>query len=536
MRPIVLPVAILCAASLSAARAAGASETRSLVADASAAQSTRGAPPPLHGSEKGADRGSGSSTRDTSRGPARELDNPPPSPTPTPNDPGNASSSSGKSNAPARASSAQNAPPQNAGTSSARPSDNSPPHRDSLQEFLARLRAHRDGVMSELKGGVDAILRSMDLEAQSHHTDGLADGKTRLVALGPECAPLLIDQVDPGDKATDAGKLRSAYVTQALVELGPRGITNEIVDIAQKGSPDGRLNAVKILAASPEPDRASPVLVSIFRSSHGDLRAAALAGLARNPGPDSEKVLVEALADSQPEIVALALTAMASAKNASLAPKVSKLAAATHEASAYVEPLVFYYRACPEAVDKPTLTALIRLAGEYSASTENRVHVLELLPTFADRFDAEHKKELKAISESPTRELHEAALVSLYLVGDKSARRELLQDYDVAIERNKTWASSYENRAGMLYRIADYREAIKDYQRALQLSSGDLHAHQEESYIGLARCYAQMGKLKEAAQQIEKAPISMKRLAELAREPVFAKLLESKYKTVFKTE
>jgi hypothetical protein len=45
-----------------------------------------------------------------------------------------------------------------------------------------------------------------------------------------------------------------------------------------------------------------------------------------------------------------------------------------------------------------------------------------------------------------------------------------------------------------------------------------------------------MGKLKDAAQQIEKAPISMKRLAELSKEPVFAKLMESKYKSVFKTE
>jgi len=122
-------------------------------------------------------------------------------------------------------------------------------------------------------------------------------------------------------------------------------------------------------------------------------------------------------------------------------------------------------------------------------------------------------------------------------VGDKNARRELLQEYDTAIERNKTWASSYEARANVLYKLHDYREAMKDYQKALQLSAGDLKAHTEESYIGLARCYAQQGKLKEAAQHIEKAPVSMKRLAELAKEPVFAKLAENpKYRGVFKIE
>jgi tetratricopeptide (TPR) repeat protein len=135
------------------------------------------------------------------------------------------------------------------------------------------------------------------------------------------------------------------------------------------------------------------------------------------------------------------------------------------------------------------------------------------------------------------RELHEAALEALYLVGDKNARRELLQEYDTAIERNKTWPSSYEARANVLYKLHDWREAMKDYQKALQLSVGDIHAHTEESYIGLARCYAQTGKLKEAAQNIEKAPVSMKRLAELAKEPAFAKLAENpKYRGVFKIE
>jgi hypothetical protein len=434
----------------------------------------------------------------------------------------------------------QGQPAESSGTAP-RPSDSTgsaprPQQRESLQEFLMRLRAHRDGVINEMKSGVDAILRTMDLEAQSSHAEGLADGKARLVALGPECAPLLVDQIDPGDKAADGVKLRSAYVTQALVELAPRAITRAVIDIAQKGSIDGRLNAVKILAASPDTDRTAPVLVEVFRTGHGDLRAAALAGLARVPGPESEKVLVEALADPTPEIIKLALGALATAHNTSLAPKVAKLAGATHEASAYSDAILAYYRACPEAVDKPTLTSLIRLAGEYSASNDSRIRVLELLPTFADKFDSEHKKELKVIADCPTRELHEAALVALYLVGDKSARKDLLQDYDVAIERNKTWATSYEQRAALLYRIGDCKEAMKDYQKSLQLSTGDLHAHQEEAFIGLARCYAHLGKLKEAAHELERAPISIKRLGELSKEPVFAKLAESRYKNVFKTE
>jgi tetratricopeptide (TPR) repeat protein len=409
--------------------------------------------------------------------------------------------------------------------------------RESLQEFLVRLRAHRDGLISELRNGVDAILRTMDLEAQSHHVEGLADGKTRLVALGPECATLLVPQIDPGANASDAAKLRAAYVTQALVELAARAVTNDVIAIARDGTLEGRINAVKVLASSPEPERTGPVLVGIFRGNTAELRGPALVALAKIPGPDSEKVLSDALGDASPEIVRPALEAVTVAKNASVAPRVAKLLSATHESSGFADAFVAYYRACPESVDKPTVAALVRMAGEYSASNESRIRVLELLPSFADRFDVEHRKELKQIAESPVRELHEAALETLYLVGDKNARRELLQEYDTAIERNKTWPSSYEARANVLYKLHDWREAMKDYQKALQLSVGDIHAHTEESYIGLARCYAQTGKLKEAAQNIEKAPVSMKRLAELAKEPAFAKLAENpKYRGVFKIE
>lgn len=144
---------------------------------------------------------------------------------------------------------------------------------------------------------------------------------------------------------------------------------------------------------------------------------------------------------------------------------------------------------------------------------------------------------MRAVGESTTREIREAALVLLCQVGDKSARKDLLADYDAQIERNKTWPNSFEARGNVLYRIGDYKEAIKDYLRALQLFKNDFKARTEETYIGLARSHAQLGKLKEAAQYLEAGPLSMKQLADLAKEPVFAKLAKDpKYKSVFKLE
>jgi tetratricopeptide (TPR) repeat protein len=166
----------------------------------------------------------------------------------------------------------------------------------------------------------------------------------------------------------------------------------------------------------------------------------------------------------------------------------------THQAAPYVGPLLAYYRACPEVVDKAHVQALVRIAGELAVGNELRAKVLEFLPRFSEKFDAEVKKDLKTLAASPAREIREGALVTLVLAGDRAARKDLMTDYDDQIERNKTWPASYEARANVLYRIGEYRDAIRDYQKSLSLSANDFRARTEESYIGLARCFAQQGK------------------------------------------
>jgi hypothetical protein len=421
------------------------------------------------------------------------------------------------------------------GSAPVRPPSQQEAGRLSLQELLARIKKLRDDRTGELKGSVDQILRALDLEAQTKRTAGLAEQKDRLVALGPECAPILVEAIDPGENADDAAKLRASTITQALVEGRSPAITARLAEIARNGSADGRVNAARALAASPDVERASAVLVELFRSGQGELRRVALSGIARLGGPENEAVLSQALTAGNAESIKLVLEALAAARSVAFAPKVQKLAAATRDAAPYVEEILAYYRACPEAVDKSSVLALVHLAGELNVTNENRGKVLEALSKFSDKFDADVKKELHVLAGSPTREVREGALATLYLAGDRSARKELLADYDDQIEKNKQWAASYEARANVLYRIAEYRDAIRDFQKSLLLASSDLRARTNGCYIGLARCYMQQGKLKEAYDELRKGPLTQKELADLAKEPLFQKLAEhAKYGKVFK--
>jgi tetratricopeptide (TPR) repeat protein len=83
-------------------------------------------------------------------------------------------------------------------------------------------------------------------------------------------------------------------------------------------------------------------------------------------------------------------------------------------------------------------------------------------------------------------------------------------------------------RADMYSRIAKLDDAIKDYKEALTVGKDD-PTLQPNTYEKLAYAYVQKGRLKEAAETLNKAPISLARLRELADDPRFKPLRESKY-------
>jgi tetratricopeptide (TPR) repeat protein len=409
--------------------------------------------------------------------------------------------------------------------------------RPTLQELLLRLKKERDDRLVQLTASVDQVLRTLDLEIQTKRPAGIGEQRAKLVALGSECAPILVERIDPGEKPDDAAKLRASTIAQALVEQPSPAITARLGAIARTGSPEGRLNAVKALSTSPDVEQASAVLSEIYKSGEGELRGAALSSIARLGGPEADQVLASALETGDTPTRRLCLQSLAASRAAAYAPKVLKFVAATRDAVPCSDAVLAYYRACPEVVDKAHILALVRLAADSGVPPENRGKILDLLPKYGDKFDAEVKKELHQLAGSTTREVHESALVTLYLAGDRQSRKELLASYDEQVEKNKQWAQSFEARANILYRIGEIPLAIRDYTKALQLAANDARAKTEGAHVGLARCYMQQGKLKDAFDELNRAPIPQKEMADLGKEPIFQKLVEHpRYGKIFKAD
>jgi len=161
-----------------------------------------------------------------------------------------------------------------------------PAPRETLQQFLERLRGLRDGVQTQLAGSVADALRVLEMEAQVRRLPGCEDQKERLVALGAEAAPLLVDRIDPGANGTDAQKLVAQYVAQALAGIPTPSITDKLLAVLKDGSLEGRRNALRVLAVTPEPARVVPLLAQFFQQAQGQVRKDALAALVRIGGKD----------------------------------------------------------------------------------------------------------------------------------------------------------------------------------------------------------------------------------------------------------
>ena len=406
--------------------------------------------------------------------------------------------------------------------------------RDSLQSYLQRLRLQRDQILGAMQDRVQGLVEDLEGHATARNIDGLDAARAKLLQLGPEVAPLLVEHIDPGTSPTDPQRLRASSIALVLADLQARAITARLLEIVQAGSVEGRQNAIRVLGSSPEPERATPALVGIYRGGPPELREPALTALARLGGAAAKSALEEALGDARSEVVRAALDALAQAKNDALADRILRITATPGDAFRVLDPLLRWYRAAPGAATSAHVAALVKLAGDPSAPAIERARVLEVLPRFADKFDADVKKSLRSIAESPAREMREGALVVLVLAGDKNARRELLGEFDERIARNDVFPAAYEERGNVYYRVGDYREAVNDFRQAIKLSANDLRARQDSAYIGLAKSFASWGKLKEAAQTLEKAPLTRQQLADLKSEPAFAKLLENpKFRELF---
>lgn len=395
--------------------------------------------------------------------------------------------------------------------------------RISLEELAEHFRAQRDRLLGELLGQVSALVAEMDQAARVGARKDLARLAARMGALGPGCAPLLLTHLDPGFEAPDHETTRSGHVARVLASFPSHGVTEDLLEMLVRASPTGRRNALTVLEATRHPERVSPAIRELVEERSGSLREPAMTALARIGGEANERFLGKQLLDDELLTARFALQAVTIARSAGVAGDVAVLLASPTASAPLALPLVAYYSACEEVVDEKVCTGLLGLARDSRTSSEGALALVELLPRLQRHWNSKLKKDLKVLCSSSDRRLAESALVAMTLAGDRGAKRDLLEPYDDRIDSQDDWSRVWEERAAILYRIEDFKGAIRDYKQALATSSRSSRPMTDD-YLGIARSYARMGKLKDAARWIKDAPVSYMQLRALAKEPAFAEL------------
>lgn len=406
--------------------------------------------------------------------------------------------------------------------------------RRSLEELLAEYAAIRDARLEALRTEVDSLLRQLELAIDAGGSREVEELRKQLIKLGPEVAPLLVRQLDPGaNSEVEAIRRRSLEVSRVLMELDTLSITDELLALARRGTSYGQRNALRVLGKTPEPARVSPILRSLFGKENGPPRDATLAAIASIGGEENDAFVGASLSPTDEELARVALSALATTRCASAASQVAHLLVEPKVATRFGDLLIAYYTACPEVVDETVCDAFMRMIVFEDYRTSPSMQYIAFLAKHFGDWSRDVKRALETISIRPDAVGGEA-LIALAISGDRAAKKTLLEPYDEEVDENPDFARAWASRAQIQFRLENYKAAAKDYTKALAAKTQSPMDRRNDWHEELARSYARMGKVREASQWLEKSSLSTDRRRDLAKDPDFKEVAEhSKYGKVF---
>ena len=403
--------------------------------------------------------------------------------------------------------------------------------RRSLQELLEELRAAERIQLEAMRGSAEAALRDLRAAVQAKDAGAVRKSQAALEALLPAAAPLLVAQLDPGAEAKDTERAVAAALAQALAARPAPSIHVTLATIAREGSPSGRVNALRVLPGTADPARVASVLREVYEDSEGAVRSAALEALARVGREEDKPLFLAALRSGNSSLVRAALHRVTETADPAFVPIVRSVLADPAVAAPALPSLLAYLRVLK--LEKEDVEALLGVIESGLFSVADRTSALALLQDSERAVDSRARRRLRDLADgTASPEIARTAQETLAILGDNRARKDLLAGYDERVERAPDSSDPWLDRANCWYRIREWSKALADYRKAIQLSAGEPRV-QPQAHVGAARCSALTGKVKQAADYLQSAPITTEQLRALAADPVFAELRASRYGRVF---
>jgi hypothetical protein len=394
--------------------------------------------------------------------------------------------------------------------------------RASLEAFLRRVRAERDAEYARLAPRVEELVRRL---GQASGPAELRKLRAEFEALGSEAAPLLVPHLDPGASGDAEKERRASEVAALLSSPGRAGLLPGLAELAERGSPRGRLLATRVLGHAGDAPQALALLRALHPATRAEHRAESVLAIARLAPDDA--LVVAALAESDSVVLAAGLRALAGEARKKPRPEVLALLEDPERGARVLPALVAYLRVPGQAVDEDTAAALVRLAAREEVPLDARLAVLDGLPALGVAPGNRLRKELEPLLASSDSAVKDATLIALTLMKDARARRDLMRFYDEQVRSNEAWPLAYQRRADVELRIGENRDAARDYERAIALHEDSARLPgNRDLWVNYARALLRDNKLKAAADALLDFGLTAELRRALKADPDFQPLVE----------
>ena len=428
----------------------------------------------------------------------------------------------------------------------------------SLEELLRKAKAAHSQAQDPIRDQVNAALTQ--LEAPAMRENILRSLAHNLAKLGPAAGPLLVPALDPGDAIPAPHQLRSDRTLIVLKGFQDLGTTLALLRVVEGGSLGHSRAALKALRTSPHHRIvAEALLPTIAAGTKDPLANPALATLSSLAGEESALWLLDCAERQDGPGEQSALQALARADNPHPAALVLANMLRTGRTSAErywaFDLTLRYFGSVPELLAQGDtyrgplmglangLQAPARASAEESKLASGRALLLKALLRIRDfKLSGDFKRQLWDWQERYPRDRSQILAV-LAKGGDAKAKRQFLQTLNSRIKAlrkdgGRQLAGALLLRGDAFQRIADFRSAQRDAERGLkvlnEMRNGSGYKEANDLRILAARAAAANGRFRSSADFLEKASLSSKQAAKLARDPIFKEFLESRYGDILK--
>jgi len=381
-----------------------------------------------------------------------------------------------------------------------------------LSDLPALARARNERLRPKAEAELQQYLADLGMDYGIQANRAYLDQRlAQLAANGDFIVPLLLEKLRPNESSSEELNV-AANSARVLEKLGPAGFVQPLIELARGENSVARGHAIALLGASGhgEAARFLEAAVASLPKSH---QAAAVRALHRLGRKGAATRVAELLDTTSMPLRAACLNFLTELGGREHEKAV--LAALRNETQDDLFPLYLGFLVRHVQGDADAAAVLVGLLGSGRLIPPRQADVVRALATVAPKGDDATCGKLKAlIAAGELGLLGRTCAATMLSLGDKSGRKELIEQLDNDVRKSPKVPMVLANRGEALFEFEAWNEALRDFKEALRLARTSNLKRDFSTWI--ARTYVRQGQARRAAVALREANVTRQEIEDAA--------------------